>query len=136
MILRSSGYLIMDNADGLISVSNDMTINSLSSSFYESIYKSVLTDGAIEIGGSFKCSRPAGFTASDNHKVVMIPKKRKSGASYKQTISFGTYAERTSRLNKLILRGKKENFVLDNEAESIANEIVYEYSGADELIPI
>ena len=134
LVLSSYGSLTMDDADGYISVANDMTVNSLYR--YNSSYNSILTDGCIEINGNFDCQRYSYFTASDNHIVIFTPKKRTAGTAYRQSVSFGDDNNRTSRFNTLILRGREESFIFDNEPDTIANEVIYEYEYADDLKPV
>lgn len=136
LVLSDFGSIIMDDEDGYIAVANDMIIYPLYNSYFGSYYNSILTEGCIEINGNFDCQRDSYFTASDNHKFVFSPKKRTVGAMYRQSISFGNNTNRTSRLNTLILKGKEDSFVFDNEPDSIANEVIYEYEYADDLKPV
>ncbi|MCR5228150.1 MAG: PKD domain-containing protein [Eubacterium sp.] len=133
-VIGNYGSLVMDAEDDYISVSNNMSV--LTPNKYISTYNSVLKDGTIEINGNFSSQRYQLFTATGNHKVILTPKKRKSGSSYKQSVSFGTMTNRTSRFNTLILRGKETDFSFDNDISTVANEVIYEYDGADELRPV
>ena len=137
LVICDEGYLIMNDSEDYISVSNDTTIEPLMT-YYKNNGKadSVLSDGIIELHGNFVCKRDKYFTASADHRVIFYPKKRKTGSIVKQNISFGDSADRTSRFNILELRGDKENYKFDNDPDTIANEIIYDSEDGIKLNPV
>jgi len=132
MTIIYSGYLKMDSSSDYISVQNNLVIDGMGSSSAESI----LTDGTIEVNGNLICNRDYYFEAEGNHKVIITPARSAISSSYRQTISFSDNANRTSKLSTLILRGKEGAFNIANDPESVADEIIYEYPEAEDMVPV
>ena len=132
MTIIYSGYLKMDSSSDYISVQNNLVIDGMGSSSAESI----LTDGTIEVNGNLICNRDYYFEAEGNHKVIITPARTAISSSYRQTISFSDNANRTSKLSTLILRGKEGAFNIANDPESVADEIIYEYPEAEDMVPV
>ena len=136
-VLDDEGFLIMNNPEDYISVSHNMVINPILYNYsYKSAKASVLSDGIIEIYGEFDCQRDNYFVATDNHRVIFYPMKRTPGSLLKQRIAFGKSSNRTSRFNILELKGSIDNYKLDNEPDTIANEIISESSEVIKLNPV
>lgn len=132
LTISGLGSLTMDKKDSYICVTNNMTVARDSNKTPGSSLK----EGSIEINGNLNWQRTGSFNAQNNHKIIMSPKKRKSGYTYKQSITFPSKQNVMSKLNILILRGKEEDFSFSSNVNSIAKKVIYEYDGADELLPV
>ena len=122
LTISGLGSLTMDKKDSYICVTNNMTVDRDSNK----TPGSYLIEGSIEINGNLNWQRTGSFNAQNNHKIIMSPKKRKSGYTYKQSITYPSIQNVMSKLNILILRGKEEDFSFSCNVNSIAKKVIYE----------